>query len=104
MQGALGKVSDYQAIQRVVEGDRALEDHIRHTLKRKVKDLRHEWRAFDSEGELKRWRTYLAGQHSKPRPARTHRGAAKKTATAAALAILATDARMVAIPFSAKSR
>jgi hypothetical protein len=81
LQGALGKVSDYEAIQRVVEGDRALEDHIRHTLKRKVKDLRHEWRAFDSEGELKRWRTYLAGQHSKPRPARTHRGAAKKTAT-----------------------
>jgi CHAD domain-containing protein len=77
LQGALGKVSDYQAIQRVVRGDRALQDHIRHTLKRKVKDLRHEWRAFDSEGELKRWRTYLAGHHSEPR---TRRAAAKKTA------------------------
>lgn len=77
LQGALGKVSDYQAIQRVLRGDRALQDHIRHTLKRKVKDLRHEWRAFDSEGELKRWRTYLSGHHSQPR---TRRAPAKKTA------------------------
>jgi len=81
LQGALGKVSDYQAIQRVVHGDRALKDHLHHTLKRKVKDLRHEWRAFDSEGELKRWRTYLAGDHSKPRTARTKRAVVKKTAT-----------------------
>jgi CHAD domain-containing protein len=79
LQGALGKVSDYQAIRRVLEGDRALQAHIRQALKRKVRDLRHEWRAFDSAGELKRWRTYLAGQHSKPRTARARRAAAKKT-------------------------
>jgi CHAD domain-containing protein len=80
LQGALGKISDYQAIQRVVNGDRALEAQIRHALTRKVKDLRHEWQAFDFEGELKRWRTYLAGQHSKPRAARTHRTSVKKSA------------------------
>jgi CHAD domain-containing protein len=79
LQGALGKVSDYQAIQRVVHGDHALQHHLNHTLKRKVKDLRHEWRTFDSEGELKRWRTYLAGEHSKPRTARTQRAVIKKT-------------------------
>jgi|SRR5580658_6990892 CHAD domain-containing protein len=79
LQGTLGKVSDYQAIQRVVHGDRALDAHIRQALKKKVKDLRHEWRAFDFEGELKRWRTYLAGEHSKPRTARTPRVAAKKS-------------------------
>jgi CHAD domain-containing protein len=81
LQGALGKLSDYEAIQRVVHGDRALDAHIRHALKRKVRDLRHDWRAFDSAGELKRWRTYLAGDHSKPRIPRTHRTAAKKTAS-----------------------
>jgi CHAD domain-containing protein len=80
LQGALGKISDYQAIQRVLKGDRVLQAQIRQALTRKVKDLRHEWRAFDSEGELKRWRTYLAGDHSKPRTPRTHRAAAKKTA------------------------
>jgi CHAD domain-containing protein len=79
LQGTLGKISDYQAIQRVTRGDRVLEAQIRQALTRRVKDLRHEWRAFDFDGELKRWRTYLAGQHSKPRNARTHRAAAKKS-------------------------
>jgi CHAD domain-containing protein len=73
LQGALGKISDYQAIQRVMPGDRVLKAQIRQALTRRVKDLRHEWRAFDSEGELKRWRSYLAGEHSKPRISRTRR-------------------------------
>jgi len=80
LQSALGKVSDQQAIQRVADGDRVLQSLIREELKKKVKDLRNEWRAFDSEGALKRWRTYLGGDHSKPRPARARRPAAKKTA------------------------
>jgi len=78
LQAALGKISDYQAIQRVVHGDRVLEAEIRRSLTKRVKNLRHEWRAFDSEGELKRWRTYLAGEHSKPRAARTQRATATK--------------------------
>src|SRR5271154_5054091 len=81
LQGALGKISDYQAIQRVVEGDRVLEAQIRQALTRKVKKLRHEWQAFDFDGELKRWRTYLAGQRSKPGTARKHGAAVKKSAT-----------------------
>jgi len=81
LQGALGKVSDYQAIQRVVDGDRVLEALIRKELKEKVRNLRNEWRAFDSDGTLKRWRTYLGGDHSKPRSSkkRQPRSAAKKT-------------------------
>lgn len=79
LQGALGKVSDYQAIGRVVEGDPALEAQIRRSLKRKVKDLRNEWQGFDAEGELKRWRTYLAGGHSKPRGAPAPRNSVKKS-------------------------
>lgn len=82
LQGALGKVSDYEAIQRVVDGDRALKSEINQQLKQRVKDLRNAWRAFDSEGTLKRWRTYLGGDHSKPRTAkkRAPRPAAKKAA------------------------
>jgi len=80
LQGALGKVSDYQAIQRVLDGDRGLEAQIRKELKAKVKDLRNEWRAFDSDGALKRWRTYLGADHSKPGTTkkRPPRPAAKK--------------------------
>jgi CHAD domain-containing protein len=80
LQGALGKVSDYQAIQRVLSSDAKLKREIEHTLKGKVKDLRHTWRAFDSEGRLKRWRTYLAGEHSKPRPKGPAQAPSKKVA------------------------
>jgi CHAD domain-containing protein len=80
LQGALGKVSDYQAIQRVLSSDPKLKSEIEHALKGKVKDLRHSWRAFDSEGQLKRWRTYLAGAHSKPRTKGPTRAASKKAA------------------------
>ncbi len=67
LQGALGKVSDYQAIQRVLASDRELKTQIGHALKGKIRDLRKSWRAFDSDGRLKRWRTYLASESSKPR-------------------------------------
>jgi hypothetical protein len=78
LQGALGKVSDYQAIQRVLSDDDELNKQIDHALKGKIKDLRHSWRVFDAEGELKRWRTYLGGDHSKPRVKRPTRMASKE--------------------------
>ena len=80
LQGALGKVSDYQAIQRVLARDRELKRQIEQALKGKLKDLRRSWRAFDSPGQLKRWRTYLAGEHSRPRTKRATAVTAKKAA------------------------
>src|SRR5580698_2381850 len=38
LQGALGKVSDYQAIQRVLSKDSEVQKHIEHHLKGKIKD------------------------------------------------------------------
>jgi CHAD domain-containing protein len=84
LQGALGKVSDYQAIQKVLSSDAELKAQLDHALKGKVKDLRHIWRAFDSEGQLKKWRTYLAGDHSKPRRKGPARAASKKVAVGVA--------------------
>jgi CHAD domain-containing protein len=84
LQGALGKVSDYQAIQRVLSSDDELKKQIDRALKGKVKDLRHSWRAFDADGQLKRWRTYLAGEHSKPRTRRPPGTAGRKTVARAA--------------------
>ena len=86
LQGALGKVSDYQAIQRVLAGDPELEKEIQQALKARLKDLRQSWRTFDSDGQLKRWRTYLAGDHSKPNARRPPGVAVKKIATGAARA------------------
>ena len=67
LQGALGDVSDCQAIERVLSGDGELIKQIDRILKMRVRALRQSWRAFDSDGQLKRWRTYLAGEHSRPR-------------------------------------
>ncbi len=84
LQGALGKVSDYQAIGRVLANDRELTSQIERALKGKVKDLRGSWKAFDSPGQLKRWRTYLAGDHSRPRAKKPARATSKKIAVQAA--------------------
>jgi CHAD domain-containing protein len=73
LQTALGKVSDYQAIQNVLGNDRELTSRIEGALQGKLKDLRQAWRSFDSPGQLKRWRTYLAGDHSRPRSRPTAR-------------------------------
>ncbi len=80
LQGALGKVSDYQAIQRVLSGDHAVKKEIEQKLKVKLRDLRHTWRAFDADGQLKRWRTYLARDHSPSKIKRPAGVAAKKAA------------------------
>jgi CHAD domain-containing protein len=84
LQGALGKVSDYQAIQRVLSTDRELKSQIEHALKGKIKDLRRTWRAFDAPGQLKRWRTYLAGDHSRPRAKRPASATTKRIRVQAA--------------------
>ena len=86
LQGALGKVSDYQAIQRVLAGDRKLKSDIEHALRGKLKGLRQTWRAFDSDGQLKRWRTYLGREPSRVRPKRTKRAVGASKRKAAALA------------------
>lgn len=80
LQGALGKVSDYQAIARVLGSDRQLKMQIDRAIKGKLKDLRRTWRAFDSPGELKRWRSYLGSEYSKPRPKRAAPASRKKAA------------------------
>lgn len=84
LQSALGKVSDYQAIQRVLAGDRKLKSEIEHALQGKLKGLRQTWRAFDSDGQLKRWRTYLGREPSRPRAKRATKAAPRRIAAQAA--------------------
>lgn len=64
LQGALGQVSDYQAMQRVLAGDGELKKKIERAVQLKVRELRRSWRDFDSPGQLKRWRTYLGTEHT----------------------------------------
>jgi CHAD domain-containing protein len=78
LQGALGEVSDYQAIERVLSADGELKKEIDRAVKAKVRELRKVWRAFDSDGALKRWRIYLAGDHAKQAAKRTAAPATRK--------------------------
>jgi CHAD domain-containing protein len=80
MQAALGKVSDYQAIERVLGPDSRLIPQIRQELKKRVKDLRGEWQTLDSGGALKNWRMFLAGEQLGARVPRNPRTAPKKPA------------------------
>jgi len=59
LQNTLGKISDYQTILDMVPGDKQVAAKVESALKRKSKDFRREWKAFDSNGQLKQWTTYL---------------------------------------------
>jgi CHAD domain-containing protein len=69
IQDALGKVSDYQTIQEMIADDKKLESEIRKARNRKIKEFREEWKKFDSEGQLQRWKKYLTLTHSARKPA-----------------------------------
>ena len=64
LQTMLGAVSDYQSIGALVASDKALQSRLQEALKRKRNELRQQWRAFDTDGQLKRWKTYLSSGHS----------------------------------------
>ena len=64
IQDALGKVSDYQTIQEMVAGDKKLEVKVQKAQRKKIKEFREEWKKLDSEGQLQRWKAYLARVHS----------------------------------------
>jgi len=69
IQDALGKVSDYQTIQEMIGGDKKLEAEVHRARDRKIKEFREEWKKFDSNGQLQRWKAYLTRTHSARKPA-----------------------------------
>lgn len=60
LQDALGKISDQQTILDLIGDDDAIVKRVTRTLKRKSKEFRKEWEAFDSGGQLEQWQKYLA--------------------------------------------
>ena len=60
LQGVLGKLSDYHSVRTLIKGDKALEQKLDRAIGKKLKEFREQWAAFDTEGQLKRWKTYLA--------------------------------------------
>ena len=60
LQGVLGKLSDYHSMRTLLKGDKALEEELDRAAEKKLKEFRAQWAAFDTEGQLKRWKAYLA--------------------------------------------
>ena len=68
IQDALGKISDYQTIEEMIGGDKVLEAKLKKSRNRKVKEFRDEWKKFDSGGQLRRWKAFLAGKKRSAKP------------------------------------
>ncbi len=66
LQGVLGKLSDYHSVRTLIQGDKALEAELDQATGKKLKEFGEQWAAFDTEGQFKRWKTYL-GSAAKPR-------------------------------------
>jgi CHAD domain-containing protein len=60
LQSVLGKLSDYHSVRTMLAGDKAMEAKIERAMKKTLKEFRKQWASFDSEGQLKRWKTYLS--------------------------------------------
>jgi CHAD domain-containing protein len=60
LQSVLGKLSDYHSVRTLLAGDKALEAKLDRATKKRLKEFREQWAAFDTEGQLKRWKSYLA--------------------------------------------
>lgn len=66
LQDALGKVSDAYTVLDMLRSDPALERELESSLKQRSKEFRRAWARFDSPGQWKRWKNYLAGGASRP--------------------------------------
>lgn len=73
LQNVLGKISDHQTILELLADDPEIGAKVQRALKRKSKDFRKCWQTFDSEGQLKQWKIYLA---RRPRAAQARARAA----------------------------
>jgi CHAD domain-containing protein len=83
IQDALGRVSDYQTILELIAGDKKLAAKVHNARDRKIKEFREEWKKFDSEGQLQRWKAYLTRAHSARKRATSAANRPNKAAQAA---------------------
>jgi hypothetical protein len=69
LQRSLGKLNDYRAILKLVGDDEALRAQLEKAIQRQLKEFRRRWKEFDSRGQLKSWKAYLAGARAPSSPA-----------------------------------
>lgn len=67
LQNVLGKLSDYHSMERLFDGEKELKAKLERARTKKLELFRETWTAFDSEGQLKRWKSYLVRGSSRGR-------------------------------------
>jgi CHAD domain-containing protein len=83
LQKVLGKLHDYHIIEQMLEGEKTLQTNLQRREKKKLKEFHEQWTKFDSKGELKRWKKFLASGPAKSAPADSKRKAPKGSTEAA---------------------
>ena len=83
MQSVLGKLHDYYIIAEMLNDDQGLQTKLQRRTKKKLKEFHEQWADFDSNGELKRWKTFLASPPKKSTAAHSKRRARKGSTEAA---------------------
>ena len=65
LQSVLGKLHDFHIIAEALDGDKAIQSKLERITKKKLNEFHALWAAFDSKGQIKRWKTLLAGGSAK---------------------------------------
>ena len=60
LQSTLGKLSDYHSVLALLKDDPKMEAKLERATRKKLKEFQDQWAAFDSRGQLKRWKSFLS--------------------------------------------
>jgi CHAD domain-containing protein len=70
LQKVLGKLHDYHVIEQMLAGQKTLQTNLQRRAKKKLKEFHEQWTKFDANGELKRWKKFVAAGPAKSTPKR----------------------------------
>jgi CHAD domain-containing protein len=66
LQSILGKLNDHHTLKPLLKGDKALKAKLNDAMEKHLSKFHEQWKTFDADGELKRWKEYL--EATEPRP------------------------------------
>jgi CHAD domain-containing protein len=61
LQSVLGKLNDHHTLKPFFDGDKALEAKLDEAMEKHLSQFHAQWKKFDADGELKRWKAYFGG-------------------------------------------
>jgi CHAD domain-containing protein len=59
LQSILGKLNDHHTLKPFFKGDKALQAKLDEAMEKHLSQFHEQWKKFDADGELKRWKDYF---------------------------------------------